>query len=72
VALIHSCKDFLLAIGSDFAFIGRQKRLVIGDDWYRIDLLFFRRAVAMKAITSDLSSQKPVTRRAKKTDKRTQ
>ena len=42
-ALIHKLEDFLLELGSDFAFIGRQKRLPIGDEWYRIDLLFFHR-----------------------------
>lgn len=42
-ALIHKLEDFLLELGSDFAFIGRQKRLRIGDEWYRIDLLFFHR-----------------------------
>ena len=42
-ALIHKLEDFLLEIGSDFAFIGRQQRLRIGDEWYRIDLLFFHR-----------------------------
>jgi len=30
-------------LGSDFAFIGRQRRLRIGDEWYRVDLLFFHR-----------------------------
>ena len=34
---------FLLELGGDFAFIGRQRRLRIGDEWYRIDLLFFHR-----------------------------
>jgi hypothetical protein len=42
-ALIHRLEDFLLELGGDFAFIGRQKRLRIGDEWYRIDLLFFHR-----------------------------
>ena len=42
-ALIHKLQDFLLELGSDFAFVGRQKRLRIGDEWYRIDLLFFHR-----------------------------
>ncbi len=32
-----------MELGGDFAFIGRQKRLRIGDEWYRIDLLFFHR-----------------------------
>jgi predicted nuclease of restriction endonuclease-like (RecB) superfamily len=42
-ALIRKLEDFLLELGGDFAFIGRQKRLRIGDEWYRIDLLFFHR-----------------------------
>lgn len=42
-ALIHRIQDFLLELGDDFAFIGRQRRLRIGDEWYRVDLLFFHR-----------------------------
>ena len=42
-ALIHKLESFLLELGGDFAFIGRQRRLRIGDEWYRIDLLFFHR-----------------------------
>jgi hypothetical protein len=30
-------------IPGDFTFVGRQERLRIGDEWYRIDLLFFHR-----------------------------
>ena len=42
-ALINHLEKFLLELGSDFAFIGRQKRLRIGGEWYRVDLLFFHR-----------------------------
>jgi hypothetical protein len=42
-ALIGQLESFLLELGSDFAFIGRQRRLRIGDEWYRVDLLFFHR-----------------------------
>jgi predicted nuclease of restriction endonuclease-like (RecB) superfamily len=42
-ALIEKLEHFLLELGGDFAFIGRQRRLRIGDEWYRIDLLFFHR-----------------------------
>lgn len=42
-ALIKHLEAFLLELGSDFAFVGRQKRLRIDDAWYRIDLLFFHR-----------------------------
>jgi len=42
-ALIRHLETFLLELGSDFCFVGRQKRLRVGDEWYRIDLLFFHR-----------------------------
>ena len=42
-ALIRHMEKFLLELGSDFCFVGRQKRLRIGDEWYRVDLLFFHR-----------------------------
>ncbi len=42
-ALIRELESFLLELGGAFTFIGRQKRLRIGDEWYRIDLLFFHR-----------------------------
>ena len=42
-ALIHRLEDFLLELGGDFAFIGRQRRLRVGDQWFRVDLLFFHR-----------------------------
>lgn len=42
-ALVHHLEAFLLELGGDFAFIGRQKRLRIEDQWYRVDLVFFHR-----------------------------
>jgi len=42
-ALIRHMQTFLLELGGDFCFIGRQKRLRIGDEWYRVDLVFFHR-----------------------------
>ena len=42
-ALIRHLEMFLLELGGDFAFVGRQRRLRIGNQWYRIDLLFFHR-----------------------------
>jgi predicted nuclease of restriction endonuclease-like (RecB) superfamily len=42
-ALIQQLADFLLELGDDFAFVGRQRRLRIDDTWFRIDLLFFHR-----------------------------
>ena len=42
-ALIQHLERFLLELGGDFAFIGRQRRLRIGDQWFRVDLVFFHR-----------------------------
>ncbi len=42
-ALIQNLTDFLLELGDDFAFVGRQRRLRLDDTWFRIDLLFFHR-----------------------------
>lgn len=42
-ALLQRLTDFLLELGDDFAFIGRQRRLRIDDTWFRVDLVFFHR-----------------------------
>jgi predicted nuclease of restriction endonuclease-like (RecB) superfamily len=42
-ALTSKLETFLLELGGDFTFVGRQRRLRVGDTWYRIDLLFFHR-----------------------------
>jgi predicted nuclease of restriction endonuclease-like (RecB) superfamily len=42
-ALIRHLESFLLELGNEFAFIGRQKRLRIGHEWFRVDLVFFHR-----------------------------
>jgi predicted nuclease of restriction endonuclease-like (RecB) superfamily len=42
-ALIRHLESFLLELGGAFTFVGRQKRLRIGDHWFRVDLLFFHR-----------------------------
>mgnify|MGYP001619816024 CR=1 FL=1 len=44
-ALIHQLENFLLELGGDFTFVGRQRRLRIGDEWYRVDLLFYHRCL---------------------------
>jgi predicted nuclease of restriction endonuclease-like (RecB) superfamily len=44
-ALIQHLETFLLELGGDFAFIGRQRRLRIDDEWYRVDLVFFHRVL---------------------------
>ncbi len=42
-ALIKHLEAFLLELGRDFCFMGRQKRLRVGDTWYRLDLVFYHR-----------------------------
>ncbi len=42
-ALIRQLENFLLELGGDFTFVGRQRRLRIGDQWFRVDLVFFHR-----------------------------
>lgn len=49
-ALILQLEHFLLELGGDFAFVGRQRRLRIGGEWYRVDLLFFHRKLSCLVI----------------------
>ncbi|HEY1171955.1 MAG TPA: PDDEXK nuclease domain-containing protein [Verrucomicrobiae bacterium] len=42
-ALIRHLETFLLELGGDFTFVGRQRRLRIGQAWYRVDLIFYHR-----------------------------
>jgi predicted nuclease of restriction endonuclease-like (RecB) superfamily len=42
-SIIIELQRFIIEMGSDFAFIARQKRIVIDNKDYRIDLLFYHR-----------------------------
>lgn len=42
-ALVNHLQDFLLELGGDFAFLGRQYRITVGGRHHFIDLLFFHR-----------------------------
>lgn len=44
-ALIHHLESFLLELGGDFTFVARQKRLRVGNEWYRVDLVFYHRTL---------------------------
>ncbi len=50
-ALIARLEAFLLELGDDFAFVGRQRRLRLDDEWYRVDLVFFHRGLRCLVIT---------------------
>ena len=64
-ALIRHLETFLLELGDDFCFIGRQRRLRVGGRWYRVDLLFFhRRLRCLVVIDLKIGSLHPRRRRA--------
>ena len=42
-ALIDNIQQFLLELGNGFCFEARQKRILIGDEYYYIDLVFYHR-----------------------------
>jgi len=42
-ALIMHLQDFLLELGNGFAFVARQKRILLQDDEFFVDLTFFNR-----------------------------
>jgi predicted nuclease of restriction endonuclease-like (RecB) superfamily len=42
-ALVQHLEAFLLELGDDFCFIGRQRKLRLDDKWFKIDLVFFHR-----------------------------
>jgi predicted nuclease of restriction endonuclease-like (RecB) superfamily len=56
-AILTELQQFISELGTDFAFLARQKRLTIDDRDYRIDLLFYhRRLRAQVAIELKLSA----------------
>lgn len=42
-ALIRHLEWFLLEMGTGFTFVARQKKVRVGDSWYRMDLLLYHR-----------------------------
>ena len=58
--IVHNIKNFIMALGSDFSFMGNQYRLVVSEKEYFIDLLFFnRRLQALIAIELKRGEFKP-------------
>jgi predicted nuclease of restriction endonuclease-like (RecB) superfamily len=56
-ALISKLKDFLLELGSGFAYIGRQKRLTLEGDHFNSDLVFYH--IKLKCyVIIDLKTEK--------------
>ena len=42
-AIVDNMKDFILEIGKDFSFVGKEYRIVVGGIDFYIDLLFYNR-----------------------------
>ena len=62
-AILNQLQAFIAEMGNDFAFVARQKRILIDGEDFKIDLLFItgkpRRLVV---IDSKLESLNPLTR----------
>ncbi len=41
--IVRNIRKFIMTLGTDFCFIGNQYRLIVDDDEYFVDLLFFNR-----------------------------
>lgn len=58
-AIVGELQKFITEMGNDFAFMARQKRIVVDDEDYYIDLLFFnRRLRCMVAIDLKMTNFK--------------
>ncbi len=59
-AIVSQMQDFICEMGTDFAFLGRQKRITVDAVDYYIDLLFYHRSLhRLVAIDLKLGKFKP-------------
>lgn len=59
-AIVDNLKDFILEIGRDFSFIGKEFRVTVGDTDYYIDLVFYNRTYrCLVAFESKINEFKP-------------
>jgi predicted nuclease of restriction endonuclease-like (RecB) superfamily len=59
-AILVELQKFIIEIGSDFAFMARQKRMIIDNEDYYLDLLFYHRGLnRLVAIELKLGKFKP-------------
>jgi len=42
-AILRELEAFIMELGSDFAFVARQKRITVDNEDYYLDLLFYHR-----------------------------
>ena len=59
-AIVNSIKQFIQSLGPDFCFVGNQYRLIVGDEEFFVDLLFYHRLLrSMVAIELKRGKFKP-------------
>ena len=59
-AIVNSIKNFIQSLGPDFCFVGNQYRLIVGEEEFFIDLLFYHRLLrSMVAIELKRGKFKP-------------
>ena len=51
-ALLEHIQEFLLELGNGFTFVARQKRLLLEDDEFFVDLVFYNRLVTNHPLKS--------------------
>lgn len=56
-AIISHIADFLLEMGNGFSFVARQKRILVEDDEYFVDLVFYNRLLR-SFVVIELKTQK--------------
>ncbi len=56
-ALINHLEDFMLELGNGFCFEARQKRMLVDDDYYFCDLVFYHRILKCHVLI-DLKARK--------------
>ncbi|MDD4155887.1 MAG: PDDEXK nuclease domain-containing protein [Candidatus Cloacimonetes bacterium] len=49
-SLINHLQDFILELGNGFCFEARQKRILIGDEYFFVDLVFYHRILKCHVI----------------------
>ena len=59
-AIVASMRDFILELGTDFAFVGEEYRIRVGNTDFYIDLLFYnRRLSCLVAVELKITEFKP-------------
>lgn len=59
-AILHELEEFILELGQGFAFVERQKRMIVDGEDFKLDLLFYHRKLKrLIAIDLKLGKFKP-------------